>query len=1346
MPWLRFHFLLWVSFFLLAMIAGDWLQAADITRQATDFNRFQLDDPVKADMVRKAGNLSGTADLTADMAHRPQVKGWFAYDFTLPDAGWYALTVQPQANGHEFAFDDKQILYGDSGPKIGQVWLEAGAHVLKITRTHWAGFGPISQWTLIPCGTGAPERISLAPPSQLVLRKGETLNLTLQFGPLIAPAHLVIIGQKLASSETVPLLDTTLPVTTDHRSQTLSLPCTEAGSYALSTQMDGRAMPPGYLQKISYCVVETDPPARSADETVRTLVAEIDCVKQAPDYTGGGDTQVITKSWGSYRQSGDKGFLQHENGKDPSWFAYKLPTLEPQKPYWIEFDYPDDQKRTFLAVLYDIVKGATAYRPATGPDCGGQFSLSHQMKTMGMYFWPQATDDRIMAITAQDGLSAALAKVRVYRLASDPLPMPQPNPGGRDYVQWYEEGDNFMSFFGEDSNRSAAGYLTASDRWAATAAHVGTTMLMPTVAVYQMGCYPTSYNVEYGNSYNNLTTLDLVRILELNCERYGLKFVGEFHPEARELTYPAALGTDANAFSQIDRHGNVRQKLDDPKYNFLVPQVEQFVLGMIGEYVDRYGDSSAFAGASLRQMLWQNTGFGNFGSLDWGYGDFTIHLFEKETGVQIPVDDAAPDRCAKRYDWLMANARDRWIAWRCEKSTAFFVKLRDRLRLHNKNATLYLNCFLHPNEASAREWQGFADFPREAGIDSAALSKIDGISLINATIPYGRRETVEADQRVRDAELRPDWLSLFAPAGTPGQFLFGAGYFEATDQVAAPQQLGYPDDTKAGWISGVINPAGRHYLERFALATAGSDAILLGDGGNAYAVGQPPLREFLAAYRNLPAAPFSLRKDAGDPVAVWQRSDKNRFYFYSVNRERYPVTVNFTLAGSGNVQDLADATRVETKDNVLSVKLEPYGLRAFSSPAAVQISQVAEIIPDEDLQQVRQMTTWLSQLADDVNQGKTGGDLSPDDKAELNAAATEAAKCLREGGYWRARTLQEAQSLRTIYAKCGRIPALLDQTGPLNVSAPAIAGQKLLALFKNPDAALIDSHSVARDWVGQQLVMTKTKNLMGTIPVPVSAMYDFEAGYVSGTGFPAAKLAFANPDGGTFPMPAYDGVPAARLFRAPRMALHRGSQDVSFSAEGGTLGLLYLECEPIYRDIPSNKWMVAGPFALIKDPGQDDAVAEMEAAMRDRHFAPEQKRDFAAPVPNPDGAPLAWRKPEGNESYLDLNKLDQKEFGYVSYAVTTIVSPEDRDAVLCYSADYWYKLWLNGQMVKDLDHPDGAPRQGQFTLPVRLRKGENELMIAVAGGTGGSGFWMAITDPNDLKYLQPATPPVTGAL
>jgi hypothetical protein len=250
--------------------------------------------------------------------------------------------------------------------------------------------------------------------------------------------------------------------------------------------------------------------------------------------------------------------------------------------------------------------------------------------------------------------------------------------------------------------------------------------------------------------------------------------------------------------------------------------------------------------------------------------------------------------------------------------------------------------------------------------------------------------------------------------GEPGAFMFGAGYFEATEKILKPAEIGLLADTKATWISGVANPAGRHYLERYAVALAETDAQMLGDGGNAYTLGQPLLREFTREYRALPDVAFEHRPDATDPVAVWQLARPEGLLFYAVNREGYPVRVTMPLEPAGTVRRLSTGEEVNVKDGRLELELQPYQLLTFRADAGVRISGVIETPPAEARARVEAMVGTLADFSGRVAAGKVA--LSDEGKRLLEDSLAEARQALAEGRLWRARTLLENHALaRDVY-------------------------------------------------------------------------------------------------------------------------------------------------------------------------------------------------------------------------------------------------------------------------------------------------------------------------------------------
>jgi len=408
-------------------------------------------------------------------------------------------------------------------------------------------------------------------------------------------------------------------------------------------------------------------------------------------------------------------------------------------------------------------------------------------------------------------------------------------------------------------------------------------------------------------------------------------------------------------------------------------------------------------------MTWANPGLNNFHSIEWGYEDSTVELFEKETGIKVPADASSPDRFKARYEWLCANAKAEWVAWRCRKIAEIYAEICGRLRKVRPDLVVYSDVF-----------GGFKDW-REAGLDPELLGRIEGLQIVQADSGYGRRAYTYlgplADARLRDSLIRPERLLGFDSPLTGNAFLFGAEYFEATEVVVTPESLGYPEGTPRTWMSGVVNPAGRHYLERYALAMAEGDAVYLSDGGNAYTVGQPELLDFLKVFRRLPAVRFTERPGATDPVTVREHCDGKQFWFYAVNRERYPVSIDLQLKKPGEVVRLSDGAVVEPAKSVLRVTLQPYELAGFKAGRKAQIVKVSERLPKREYEKVQALIADARAI-----QVETPSE-------QLAAAVTLAEEALKAGHLWRARTVLETSDLIAVYRKVKRFPVGLYDFG-----------------------------------------------------------------------------------------------------------------------------------------------------------------------------------------------------------------------------------------------------------------------------------------------------------------------------
>lgn len=907
-----------------------------LERPAASFDRARITTTKTLEQIKLANNLGGAV-------------GWFEYDFSVPKAGWYELIVLGHVHEVEFLLgpsnrlekDAQAYIPGSQGydgkdDKVGNFWITEGRHTLRMQRHFWTGFPDLKGFSL----RASDERLAATvrvtrPSSHGIYRKGECGGLEVHYGPRTTDTPLPVTWVNARTFATLKSDTIVLRSTKTPKKLIVILPCDIEGQFVLYFNGGAERITNRDIHYFSYEVIDTSkPPAISAGAPDKTLVQSIDLTVTPPDYAAG-DTTIVQKTFGAYRESGDRGWLDYQNSRikvrEASWFAYTLNSVKKQRPYLVEIDYPDDAERTFAIALRE--SAPLSYPVAGGVSSGGEFALTDRLQTHSLLFWPRAEGTRIVFLPARNGTRAAAARIRVYRLDGDLPPLRAAKPGNRNFVNWYEEGTNFMSMYGAP-DETPNGIRVALERWAQTAAYVGIDTLSPTTVIYSFGLYPSRYNTTFSQPWAH----DTLRHALLIAEKHGLRVLPELHPRADELSLRFAGEPEINPKPNlmVSKDGKTLNDLP-PHFSPVHPMNQDWYLGLIEELANNYRDSPALIGVSLRLMQWKNPAFHNFHSLDWGYDDYTIAEFEKDTGIAIPVPRGDPARFSARYLWLIRNARERWVTWRCERVAGLLKKAVTRVREVRSDLKLYLPVFGWPAQGSTVDYH--PAWLKEAGIDPALLGKIDGLLLINATHSYGRRDDAMSNHAMRNNLVDPTAMRMLMNGAANGRFMSNTAYFEAIEVVAPPERLGFPSNTKRTWMSAVVNPSGRNYLERYALQLADTDAIWLGDGGNAYTIGQPELREFLSEYRQLPATPFRRRSDARSPIAVWELAQKDSYLFYLVNRTAHDTQIILQLQGQGNPESLSSGNPLSTANGTLRISLKPFQLLAYRAPPSMAISK-----------------------------------------------------------------------------------------------------------------------------------------------------------------------------------------------------------------------------------------------------------------------------------------------------------------------------------------------------------------------------------------------------------------------
>ena len=108
----------------------------------------------------------------------------------------------------------------------------------------------------------------------------------------------------------------------------------------------------------------------------------------------------------------------------------------------------------------------------------------------------------------------------------------------------------------------------------------------------------------------------------------------------------------------------------------------------------------------------------------------------------------------------------------------------------------------------------------------------------------------------------------------------------------------------------------------------------------------------------------------------------------------------------------------------------------------------------------------------------------------------------------------------------------------------------------------------------------------------------------------------------------------------------------------------------------------------------------------------------------------------GEDGFVNLGSALGKSADMVAYATTFIHSDSDRGARLRVGVDYWFKAWLNGEVIYEVADSHSSPQANAFKTDIHLRKGENILTMKVKAGGAACGFWANISKPETISLTR----------
>ena len=670
---------------------------------------------------------------------------------------------------------------------------------------------------------------------------------------------------------------------------------------------------------------------------VGRIVDRIDATQDMPAsrFKENQPSRVVDSPIGKVRQFGPD---------DRAGISYLLHVEKPGLPHVVRIYYPDCSQSCMQVSVIDPAGTCWQFQVHTG----GEHPTSQQEHFVDVVCFPTKKDPALALFNDHPGRAASVSRVEVYELRKlPPAPVVLPPDGGRDIGLYVQHFSPLMLSFGSGPGNEATHWHTIADRLSSYMQFTGQNLFACPAYWYDTCCYPSKL---FGSDY-----VDWPRIILDRFQKDGLRMIPQIYLHGTGLLGESptkdqiAVGVDNPAVVTVDGTsptGETGLPVGDPSD----PRVREVFRKTVQELVDNYADSPALAGISLLIGKFLSNSYPN---IRWGYGESTIRRFTKDTGVSVPVDEKAPDRFMRRYKWLMANAKDRWIQWRNVQIASLNEVLRRIVVEKRHGLELHLS-YSEPRDVELVSWylgdKTFHDLLREKGVDPLLARHKPGLIL---DCPYytgaNWRFKGEAYQTPHLEALRWSWLSpetnrLFKNGDQTAVWI----NTEPTERKGA-----FPDwwwgvktyiEGLRGMEGSVATPSiasGRCFLEPYARALVMQDAkqIYAGGWSPGYLGNENLLREFAMEYRSLPKKTFRNVRGRGDhSIVVRELNDDGQHYVYAINPSRYPATATLTLSGPEKELKLhrissSEAVPLEREAKSAaaqgSITLQPYQLMTF---------------------------------------------------------------------------------------------------------------------------------------------------------------------------------------------------------------------------------------------------------------------------------------------------------------------------------------------------------------------------------------------------------------------------------
>ncbi len=613
--------------------------------------------------------------------------------------------------------------------------------------------------------------------------------------------------------------------------------------------------------------------------------------------------KVVEKDGMKYRTAG-------ENFCD--YFAYSIDVFKEKGPVLVEILVPDNENRLIYSAVCEnypirFTNNQSNTRLASTVATGSMITgldtpLTGKLVKLRYLYYPGSSEAAVFVMNGFRDAPAAAAQINLYRIKGG-LPQVAAADSGRLFGPYTERLSNTNDTFGTQYNvlLTALNYLGMGmenawlDNYRMYAdkirflRYTGQNLSGEGVYMYAGGCYPS----EKHSNYPHIDEIDPLLLALKMYNHNGIKAqIGVQYTGSPQIAAHPGRVSDrrmrqgAETMWMVDRKGRQSSGVQNTGASFLHPAPRADINAVVKEIYERYKDEKAVSGMFLMSGYLMAPGFQTayhreLDDHEVGYGDYTIGLFEKETGIKLGVDPASADRFDRRYQALTGKYAAKWHAWRAAKMAEYLRELR--------GITANWPLFVYPYPSYMRGREGsISERLKRIGYDPKLYDGKD-ITLIAKLLFY-----VHISAPSDESGFIYGWNC----AADMRELIKGQGAAFLASPHSFFQEIDFPGQGAKEWIfsgtkRGVFVPrrSGDNMLAELVDVLAVSEPRLLYSmwlDCNFDTNINPAMARFAAAFRAIPPAEFTpyAKVKGGNPrLGLWQ----GKYYLRLTNNTPYPL-------------------------------------------------------------------------------------------------------------------------------------------------------------------------------------------------------------------------------------------------------------------------------------------------------------------------------------------------------------------------------------------------------------------------------------------------------------------------